>query len=404
MLPAGDAIIVLNSASQKNIVSITKTTPDVRSDESTSNMLGAVNDPYFGVISSGFATQFVLSEIAPNFGTNAICDSVVFFFPFSGEQFGKITSPEGEIKFSVYELSSSILKDDGYYQNTSIGNYIQTADSLRSFSVLPEDFIVSVLKPENPGGIKLKLPASFGQKILDNPGNLLTNAEFVNFFKGLALVPDTSFLQTGKGCILNFDLVNSSLKSKISIHFHNDAQPVLTYDLQVTPDCARFNFLTNNYAAFPEITEQLSDTTLGNSQVFLKSMYLQPVIYFPFLETWKDSMPLSINRAQLVVKVNDLENSSFSQPQRIVLFTYNPDGNFQEIADYRLGETFYGGIYNSVAGEYRFNISVYLQEILSGKRTDKGLWLRPFNESSSVKRVSLKGGNMMSVELIYSKN
>jgi hypothetical protein len=140
------------------------------------------------------------------------------------------------------------------------------------------------------------------------------------------------------------------------------------------------------------------------NNVFVTSMFLQPVIYLPFIESWKDSLPLTINRAQLVIKANDLENASFDLPPKFVLYTYDPNGVFNEIPDYDLGESYFLGNYNSSAGEYRFNISVYLQEILSGKRTDKGLWLRPLNEAGSVRRVSLKGGSSMSVEMIYSKN
>lgn len=403
-LPEGDRVIIQNSGLQTNIVSLTKTTPDVRSDEPGLHMLGVVNDPYFGVISSGFATQFVLSEIAPAFGTDPICDSVVLFIPLTGEKFGKITTPEGKINFMVYRLSSGIIKDNNYYQNTPISNFVQPSDSLRSFSVYPEDLIITTAKPDNPGGLELLLPPSLGQQILDNPSSLVTNAEFVNFFKGLALVPDTTGITPGQGCILNFDLLASDNKSKISVFFHNNAQPQLRYDMNVSADCARFNFLNHNYSSKSSITSQLSDTLLGMEQVFASSMFLQPVIYFPFLENWKDSMPLTINRAQLTLKINDLETSSFELPAQFVLFTYDPDGNFNEIPDWDLGESYYLGTYNSTTGEYKFNISVYLQEILAGKRTDKGLWLRPVSESDYIRRVSIKGGSSMKVEMIYSKN
>ncbi len=403
-LPQGDKVIIRNAPSQTNIVSITKTTPDVRSDEPSAHMLGAVNDPYFGMISSGFATQFILSEIAPAFGTDPICDSVVVFFPLTGDKFGKITTPEGKIKFTIYQLSSGIIKDNNYYQNTPITNFVQAVDTLKSFEVYPEDLIITVAKPDNPGGIEVKLPLDFGQKILDNPAALVTNAEFVNFFKGLALVPDTTGISSGNGCILNFDLLSSVSKSRIAIYFHNNAQPNLRYDLNVSADCARFNFLQHNYSSKNSITAQLVDTTLGNEQIFATSMFLQPVIYLPFIQTWKDSLPITLNRAQLVMKINDLETSNFELPAKFVIYTYDPDGNFNEISDYDLGDTYFLGAYNSATGEYRFNISVYLQEILSGKRTDKGLWLRPLNEPGSVKRVSIKGGSKMTVEMIYSKN
>jgi hypothetical protein len=403
-LPAGDLVIIRNSPSQRNIVSLTKTTPDVRSDEPSAQLLGAVNDPYFGMISAGFATQFVLSEVAPAFGTDPICDSVIIFFPLTNEKFGKISTPEGKIKYTIYQLSSGIIKDNSYFQNTSISNYVQQSDTIKSFELNPEDIIISAANPNNSGGIQVKLPITFGQKFLDNSASLITNAIFVDFFKGLALVPDTTGITSGNGCILNFDLLSSALKSRVSIYFHNNAQPNLRYDLNVTADCARFNFLQHNYSSQSNITSQLTDSTLGMNNVFVTSMFLQPVIYLPFIESWKDSLPLTINRAQLVIKANDLENASFDLPPKFVLYTYDPNGVFNEIPDYDLGESYFLGNYNSSAGEYRFNISVYLQEILSGKRTDKGLWLRPLNEAGSVRRVSLKGGSSMSVEMIYSKN
>lgn len=403
-LPAGDLVIIRNSPSQRNIVSLTKTTPDVRSDEPSAHLLGAVKDPYFGMISAGFATQFVLSEIAPAFGTDPICDSVIVFFPLNNEKFGKISSPEGKIKFTIYQLSSGLIKDNNYYQNTPISNYVQVGDTLKTYELFPEDLIISAANPDNPGGIEVKLPINFGQKFLDNSPSLANNAIFVEFFKGLALVPDTNGIVAGNGCILDFNLLSSAQKSRVSIYFHNNAQPNLRYDLNVSADCARFNFLKHNYSGKTEITEQLADSTLGMNSFFSTSMFLQPVIYLPFIQTWKDSLPITINRAQLVMKINDLESSSFELPSKFALYTYDPNGVFNEIPDYDLGDSYFLGNYNSSTGEYRFNISVYLQEILSGKRTDKGLWLRPLNEAGSVRRVSLKGGSAMSVEMIYSKN
>ena len=403
LLPNSDRVVVRAAGVNKSIVSFTRAASDVPTDEPAVHLLGAVKDPAIGNTRWGFLSQFLLAEINPSLGSAPQCDSVVLFLPFAADRFGKYSSSDGKFPVRIFQLSSDISKESAYFQNTDYNSFFTLSDSVVSFTADPTYFYVSSDKPSNPGGLKCKLPPGFGQKLLDNPSNLTSNSVFLSAFKGLALLTDTAGVASGGGSVLVLDPLNSTIKSTITVYFHNDTQSGLKFDLQITADCARFNVADYNYSSVSEIQNQLLDTTSGTERIFLHSQFLQPVLFFPFLNSWRDSLPLTINRAQLVIPVKDFQNSSFSPPAQLVFFTYEANGSSNEISDFDEGLDYFLGSYNGATGEYRFNIGLYLQQILDGKRTDKGIWIRPIQEGNSPKRAVLSGSEEIYVDMIYSK-
>ena len=73
-------------------------------------VVGSYNDPVFGRPSASFATQVILTAVAPKFGTNATVDSVFMILPYSG-WYGDTTAA-----FHVKVHRSAVpLTDSVYY-------------------------------------------------------------------------------------------------------------------------------------------------------------------------------------------------------------------------------------------------------------------------------------------------
>ena len=71
-------------------------------------LVGSYDDPVFGRPTASFATQLVLSSVAPDFGTNATVDSVFMILPYSG-WYGDTTAPfEIKVHRSADELTDSV--------------------------------------------------------------------------------------------------------------------------------------------------------------------------------------------------------------------------------------------------------------------------------------------------------
>jgi hypothetical protein len=79
------------------------------------------------------------------------------------------------------------------------------------------------------------------------------------------------------------------------------------------------------------------------------------------------------------------------------------DGQYAAIPDFDLGDNYFNGNYNPTNKTYAFNLALYLQEILSGKRTQKGLYLVPTASAIGANRVVLKGSNFIKLNVTYTK-
>ncbi|NRA93523.1 MAG: DUF4270 family protein, partial [Psychroserpens sp.] len=127
-----------------DLISFTNALPPVQTNNLPLNLLGVYNDPLYGRTTASFVTQLSTSFIEPDFGENAVLDSVVLTIPYfstateiddEGETLFELDSVFGEATFnlSLYE-SNYFLRDfqpsgdlndpQVYYSNKSTGSSI----------------------------------------------------------------------------------------------------------------------------------------------------------------------------------------------------------------------------------------------------------------------------------------
>jgi hypothetical protein len=399
LLPSADQSL-FKTSSKFNLTTFTVKEDSIKSDDLSLSLLGSYVDPVFGKSTASMITQFVSSSNQIDFGANPIADSIILTFTYSSF-YGKVNKSDGLQKIKIYKVTSGILKDSSYYSSENPNKYASETDFISEHTFLPDP--TGKYQSGTPVQ-KFRLPNSFGQMFLDNQ-NTINSGGFLNFFKGLYFKPVNDFQHNGNGAILAFNLISADAPSKMTIYFHNDTSPASqTFDMIINSDCSRINFFKHDRNGLPAINTQLTDSTQGKTQLFIQNMAgLSSKIWFTNLESWKDSMPIAISKAELVIPVETNLTDIYGVQARMLLVEKSVDGQYTSISDFDLGDNYFNGYYDQSNKTYKFNVGLYIQEILSGKRTQKGLYLVPTASAISANRAVLKGSDFIKFNVTYTK-
>lgn len=399
LLPSGDQS-QFKASSKFNLTTFSVKEDSIKSDDLSLSLLGSYVDPIFGKSTASLITQFVSSTNQLDFGANPVADSVVLSLTYNG-YYGKINKLDGLQKVRIYRVTTGIIKDSSYYSAQDPYKYSSESDFISEHSFLPDP----TGKYQTGAPVqKFKLPLSFGQSFLNNQ-NTINSGGFLNFFKGLYFKPSNDFQTSGNGAILTFNLVNSEAPSKITLYFHNDTRTVTQkFEMLINSDCSRINFFKHDRNGVPSINNQFTDTTQGKTQLFIQNMAgLSSKIWITNLDSWIDSMPVAIAKAELIIPVESSLIDIYGVPSRLILVEKGDDGQYTAIPDFDLGDNYFNGNYNPSNNSYRFNLALYLQEIIAGKRLQKGLYLVPVASAIGANRVVLKGSNFIKLNVTYTK-
>ena len=411
------------------------------------HVLGTIsNDPYFGSTKASLYT-----ELKPNFfpfnfagtatGTTRTLDSIVLVLNYK-RTYGDTTIPQG---VEVYEINTANPATFFKPDSSSCTAYTVKPTLLGSATYTPKnlDDSVFVLRERSANQLRIKLNTNFGQQLLakDSSNAFLSDSAFKAFFKGFAILP------VGGGNALNyFSLADTN--TKLAVYYRTIKNSVI--DTVVTN--FRFNFFTasaNNIArnrAGSEISQHVAHPPAGDDVIYIQTTpgsYAE--IKIPALATLSNRI---IHRAELIMdqvySTNTLDNY-FTPPNYLYLdlkdsiagnkyrpvpcdFTA-PNGQ----PDFATFGGFKTTIKDPVSGKpiirYSFNLSRYVQKIVTNHRGDSTFRLRapdyvvsgggyfddcglpvfPLNfglNQTAFGRVKLGGGNninyRMRLRIIYS--
>jgi hypothetical protein len=225
--------------------------------------------------------------------------------------------------------------------------------------------------------ITIKLSDAFASKIHGaGSGDLASQEAFINLFKGLAIIP-TSSPSSGSGAITAINMRGSF--ARIRVYYADTLQ----IDLKVQADSRRLtHYDIQNQGA--DIIKQKKassrssfDTTYAQAMSGAKTKIQIPYLFgiIP-----KDGKKISVGKAELIIRpLAGTFASPFTLPTRMLILQPDPTTNLNAgVLD--LLEPFYGGSYNSVKNEYRFNITRHIQGLFSdyqlkGVNNNRGLFL-----------------------------
>ena len=351
-------------------------------------LIGSMNDPVFGRTTANWFSQLRLSVEPTEFGTYPVFDSAFLLLPYSGS-YGDTMS---NMTIKVYSLMQDLLDSVQQYSNQTIMYDEESLLGQITFTPRPHDSIYFEGSRQIPY-LRIPLNSVFGSRmVLADTSDLKTNAKFIDYFKGIAIIADPQ-QQSGSGAILNMTI--SSGSSRIDMYYHN-LTDTSSYSFNLNSDCQRFNHYEHeNYTgASPLLRQQIAgDSTLGQQFLFVQTMGgIRVKLRFPNLKNWFNNQKVIINDAQLIL-TNASPSSTFKPPSSLSLYPVNADGTLYPYAlpDANEGTGYFGGYYDSSTGRYDFRLTHYVQQILTGKQTDYGLFLIIPGSSITGGRLVLNG-------------
>jgi len=337
----------------------------LRTDEGVAafNLAGSYTDPVFGMTSASFYTQVRLPNNNNNFtfGTSPQLDSVVLTLTYA-DYYGDTLTP---LNMEVLEITESGLTfDSSYYSN----DVFATGQSWFNGTIEahPKDS-VEIDGSKKAPHLRLHLDPALGTAFMNSgSANFVDNAAFTNYFKGF-YVKVANVTSSGQGSILSFNLLAS--QSKFTFYYRNGSD-TLAANFEINADCPRFNHYEHDYTLS---TFGTNFPVSGNDAIYIQSMAgVKGRIKFPHLKNLSANGPVSINKAELVIPVEN--NSTYSNHNALIVFGVDSNGGEAIIPDLLESVNYYGGTFNNTDQNFKFNLARYVQRLVSGKiSTDYGL-------------------------------
>ena len=353
-------------------------------------LLGAYNDPIFGVSSVSIFTQFSLSKANPDFGTNPFLDSVVLSLTYSkGQHYGMLVPQT----FKVHELLQNIYRDSVYYSNKLLSYGMELGNTTIKPNLTDSVKIDSLKYPPH---LRIHLDKSFFQNFLHNPSIYIDNTSLQEFFKGIFIVP-TNTMPSGEGAILSIDLANSY--SGLTFFYHNTTDTT-SYKFLISKDFSTHSSLFNHdYSMTSDLLAQLkSSQDIQEDKVYVQSMAgVRTRIIIPYLKDLYNKGKVAINKAELILPVDvssfaGADSVFYPHPQLLAAIENTTLGPMF-MPDYFEGIDYFGGSYAATKYEYTFNIARYVQQVLNGTKENGALLIISNASQSTGNRTVLVGAN-----------
>lgn len=370
----------------------TITEPYLRTDYNQIQMLGSLNDPIFGKTEAAIATQFSIPTINPNF-SGAVVDSVVLCLAYE-TQYG---STSNALSYEVFEITEP-LSDTLFYSNKiPVFSAINLTSGIQAGIPRIKDSVFVEGKNQAPH-IRIRLNKSLGEKLFALPTSAYDNhSNFVSHFKGLYIKAYT-INPSDTGTVIGYNLLSTTGWSNLTVYYTLNDTVHKRYRFTISSSCKSYSVFTHNYAG-TQIANDTASTTKGSERLYLQALAgLKVKIKIPGLETMKTMGRFSIAKAELIIPIENSGNAYLSPPSKLNMAAFKQDGSLSFLTDAPAitgggggleNESYFGG--NLSNNQYRFNIARYVQEIITGQRTQYGLCLVISGAATRGNRVVLKG-------------
>jgi len=362
-----------------SIILKTQRIDTVRSYNDGFKYLGSNQDPVFGRTDAELYTHFSLPNNITNvaFPSDAVVDSAKIILVFTENFVGDTSTP---LRYQCYLLTQSMDPSVSYYSNATFSHQ----------SIALSDIVTKPIKYRGYKTIQIPVYKGFAQSVISNSQYLIDNATFQNTYKGFYITTKNSHLNPTslQGALMKIDLSNEV--SGFYVYYHTGNPPALreskvyqfTFNNSSSVRVNHFNYDYSSGANSYLYNQLNGDYSSASQNVFVKGLNGTKVyVDFPFLKNLKSLGNYSINRAEVVFKVDKsfISNDEFyAPPIGMSLLALDSLGReIFTIDQYNSNNSLlsYGGTYDKSRGEYVFNISRYIQWILSGKMKYYGMVL-----------------------------
>ncbi len=410
ILPKEDLITIKNIVIKDDVSSFTFREDSIRTDEAANSLLGSFYDPVFGITNIDFATQFRLQSF-PGYGEEPQADSIKLFLYYR-LIYGDTITPQ---TFRVYELDSPLDVDAEYNQHVDLKS-MASDQILGEIEYIPKVSLDSITEDTFYQLITIPLDISLAEKLVNADSlDMINNDVFLEYFKGLYI--ESEQMTADGGTILSLEAASSDVfqGSALALYYNNkeirelsvNGDTSIVMPFVISKFSARVNSIEHDYTDTPfwgEINTQTATDTL----IYIQATGgLKSNILIANLESWKDSVNIAINKAELIFQIDTVASDihNFAPPRQLLFTVIDSTGAEYLPIDYVFNPAFYGGyLWNDYT--YRFNITQHLQEIIKGSIGNFGFFLTPAYKNNEANRVVIKGSNSepgIKLIITYSK-
>lgn len=355
-------------------------------------LAGSYNDPQFGKVSAASFVQLgaPASITLPN---GAVFDSLELILTLNKTYYGDTLSP---FKIAVHKLTDVInLPNEQYsFYNNNKRNYTSAALGSGSF----------IIRPTTRDTISIRLSQSLGQelynKIFNTDVEISTDDQFIEYFKGLAIVDGGSNLVMG-------------FKDSLTMRLHYRNPGVINtdayIDFAINNNAKQFNNISADRTGSPIAALSASNKQLFSSKTNNAgfSQYISGAvakIRFPHLRNLLQLNDfIKIIRADLILTpVKNSFSGYYTLPPQLRLSAtdqYNYPGT--DLTEYSsstsANSTQYGNLYiDKIYGtetSYSYDVTTYLQEQIALTDNNKnGVLVLPASPALTFDRVLIGDG------------
>ena len=388
----GDNDILLITSDSFHISARTIEAERERTDERFEGMLGAYDDPTFGTSVISYVSQYNLEKEGFVFPSDAVFDSAFVSFRLTGGYREKDIDAEVKslMHFQVYELAEDILLENIYYSDEKVKVKPNLIGEFNGLVGLFDSVYVG--GSSQPPQIRIRLDDQWGEDLITtDSNNYASNEAFVQFMKGLKIIPIQTNQTNSNGAIYYFNPLSGF--TNVTIHYHTNS------------DTTKFSFITNsltaNFTTFEHdytnapIGNVLNDTASGSNQ-----LYLQATIGTDIQIELKDiaakfaANPKVINLAELYIPVDT--NEPYYPLEKLSVSRKLENGTAEFLPDQvETGDRVIDGSFDEANSRYRFRITQYVQEIIQnytpGSNQSEILLISPFGNNTLANRSVVNG-------------
>ena len=326
----------------------------IATNNDTYSYLGRRSDPVFGTTRTDFVGQLRLTKPWPGGGPFTV-DSVVLYLHILGAKGTLDSEIVNQIK--IYEIGEMLNSTTQYYSNRDP----QAINDLGTFN-LP------AITRDTIQDLTIKLSPAFGEYLMRDTLRLtqdIDSLDFRSFFKGVYV----TLVDPTQPFLMAFQF--SSGEFFIRTYYHNPKTNNLTFDFVINSNSYRYNRYFHDFTtAPPETRVSHINDGIKDTLSFLQGLNgVFPRIKMPGLAAYKDSMPLSVNRAKMIISVY-LDSGYFrtaTVPSQIYFSYKTADSVKFVVSDYLISPSFFDGKFNSSTKTFTFNIASFIQQYLEGK-------------------------------------
>lgn len=392
----------------------------ILTDSLSTNILGAMNDPLFGLSSSTLASELTIIQADINFGPAPKVDSALIYIRWDkAYYYGNLNSAQS---MSVYYVNDKIDPQLKYYSNhkAALGNEIGTWQGIFNFNDSVSFKKDNKIQKRAPGLI-IKLYKKAGEDFaFANPAIYNTVEDFKSFIKGIAIIPNMGGLASGEGAIVGVDFFTGA--SELVVYYNDSSN----HSFKFNNSCANFNVYNHKHGN-PDLLNQLNNYGIPQNTSYVQSMAgCKTKIEIPHLLNISNGLVnerIIINEAALILTPkNGTVSTQYGLPSRINLFqphiNTNQNHPILDFSDYISPNSnpvsLYGGSYNSLTGNYTIRFTRHLQDLIdyyltTGTNLNRGFFVTiPSDKPITPTRLVLDNTRLglnkaLKIRITYSK-